>query len=420
MTRAAPEVRRAFALPTPVTALSFAPGLGCATTAEMPRARKFPVRRIPSAGVWEVDARPHGRIRSVLFPGSTEAVKLVTEAMALEVQRIILRDIAKGVPEAAAVAPYLRHAAILRSWVDRWLEHLERLVEIGERSPRYTRRLHDYVAHWDPLLDMSIYALDYATLEEYAVDLRTQGMHATTAFHAITTLHTCLRWTAKRLGPSYVPPQFPEMRRGRFEPVLLTPDEQDAVLGRIREDQRGIYLAMCDLMVRPGEARALLVDHYDFAAREIHVCEAIKGPRKGDPRGATKEHDTRDLRVTERLAAWIDAHTPASARLKRTGELFRNPTALDGDHRWDENTMYGVWVAARDRAGVPAATMYSGTKHSTATWLRGLGLGLDRIGIALGHATPREHRVTEGYAARPRLANGGIAEMLDDRLRGRS
>lgn len=399
--------------PTPLSALSFAPA---ALRGMDPGMDKFPVRYLPSQKVWEVDVRPHGRIRSVLFPGSDSPMKLVDRKMADEVRRNILRDLAKGIPERTAVSPYLPRESLLERWAERWLEALERQVAAGERSPTYTRRLRDFVKRdWSPLYGQSIHTVGLLQLEDFAHALR-EDHGATTVWHIMSALRTCLRWVAKRSGGTYHAPDFPELRRGAFEPRVLEPEQQAAVLEQIDVAQRGVFLALADLMIRPGEARALDVGDYDFRAHELEVGHAIQGSRKDARRGPTKGRDRRLLLASDRLAAWLEERVSAEQRL-RGGPLFANPLARGDDPRWPESTLRHVWEAAAERAGFKCG-LYVGTKHSTSTWLRRAGLSLDELGLAMGHRwATREKQVTAGYARPPRLANANVVRLIDSRGR---
>lgn len=410
------------ARPTPLEALSFYQAPVRAMTADLPPSERFPVRYLPSKRVWEVDVRPHGRIRSVLFPGARTRAQLVTEAMAREVRRIILQDIERGVPEKTAVSPYLPQESHVEKVIESWLVELERRVDLEKRSPNYTRRLRKFQkgkgGHWQHLYGETVHSLNYATIADWTLELLENGVHETTVFHAASALRTALRWHAKRSGGTYACPEFPELKRGKYTPELLEPAQQNAVLEQIPENARGAFLFMADLMARPGEARAVLVSQYDFRTREFDLQNAIQGPRKDARRGSTKGRDRRILVATDRLAAWLEEHVSKERRLARAGVLFESPEAQDKDFRWADSTLRHTWDRARSRVeGLPRAGLYTGTKHSTATWLRrNAGFSLEEIGLALGHAhARREQAVTEGYAQPPRIVNGRIAKILDSR-----
>jgi integrase len=407
--------------PTPVHRLSFAPPVIRGIPTALVREGKFPVRFVAAKKVWEVDVRPHGRIRSVTFPGSLTPMKLLTREMAAEVRRLILADIEKGVPEKVAVSPYLPRESLLEKWVERWLEHLDEQVERGARSPTYTRRLRDFAdpkGQWGSLYGQSIHSIGLNELEGLVRKLRKAKASETTIVHVLASLRTCLRWVEERSNGAFVAPKFPQLQRAAFEPAILTREQQAAVLDAIPEEKRGAFLAMADLMIRPGEARGANVGDYDFGSRELQVRHAMKGSRKDAVRGTTKGRDRRLLVVTARLAEWLEAHVSAEARLRRDVPLFANPDARGADPRWPESTLRHVWEAASESAGGPQVGLYVGTKHTTSTWLRRAGLSLDELGLAMGHSwASREKQVTEGYARPPRVANETIVRLLDGRGR---
>jgi integrase len=299
------------------------------------------------------------------------------------------------------------------------MENLDRLVKAGERSPTYTRRLRDFSRSGGPfslLYGRSIHSIDFGTLEDFAAELREGGLSPTSVFHVLSSLRTCLRWTAKRSAGTYAAPEFPQLRRGKYEPVTLTPEDQTKVLAAIAIRQRGAFLAMADLMIRPGEARAADVGDYDFRTRELRVEHAMKGETLDAPRRETKGRDERVLSVTSRLADWIEAHVGREDRLRRNVPLFSNSRAHKvSDRRWSGSTMRHVWESGCERAGLQRVGLYAGTKHSTATWLRQAGLSLDELGLAMGHAAARRTALTEGYARPPRVANTNIVNVLDRR-----
>ena len=373
--------------------------------------------------MWEVDCRPYGRIRQIRFPGAETPVRLIHEEWANEIRKTIIRDLQKGVPERIAVSPYLPREALLEGWVERWMEHLEGLVEAGQRSPTYVRRLRDFAnadkGAFRHLYGRSIYSIGYGDLEDLVALLRASGVSGTTLVHIMNSLRTCLRWAAKRSGQSYQAPEFPELRRSGHEPSTLTLEQQDAVLGAIRDDQRGAFLAMADLMIRPGEARAANVDDYDVRVRELRIVHAMKGEGLEAPRRDTKSRDRRLLIPTSRLAEWLETHVSAEARLRRTGPLFEFPASRGrDDRRWSGSTLRHVWERACEQVELKIG-LYNGTKHTTATWLRQSGLSIDEIGLALGHSSGRgSSGVTELYARAPQHANANIVRVLDERTRG--
>jgi site-specific recombinase XerD len=66
---------------------------------------------------------------------------------------------------------------------------------------------------------------------------------------------------------------------------------------------------------------------------------------------------------------------------------------------WSQHELIEVWRAACKRAGLVEVPLREGTRHSTATWLRESGAGLEVVQHLLGHTTSAH---TQRYAqARP-------------------
>jgi len=341
-----------------------------------------------------------------MFPGTQSPVRLVSREMAEEVRRAILANIAQGLDERAAVAPFLPRESSVGAVLDLWLASIETAVQAGKRSPAYLTGLKRYAGpkgHLAPLRNASIHGLNLVSLEDFAEELSAEGMNATSIVHTLGTLKTALNWHAHRSSGAYAAPTFPKLSRADFEPVILTREQQSTVIDAIPVAQRGAFLAMADLLIRPGETRALDAPHYTKECREIRIERAVQGPTADSPIGPTKGRDRRLLIASDRLAAWIDAHAP------RFGPLFPGPEG----GRWSHSTLKSVWERAIEQTGVPAAGVYSGTKHSTASWLRSLGIPLDDIGAAMGHAwATRGKELTERYAQGPRVANAPIVHLF--------
>jgi integrase len=70
-----------------------------------------------------------------------------------------------------------------------------------------------------------------------------------------------LRWLERR-GEIHKAPRVPSVRVDEYEPHILAISDQDLVLSHIPDVDRGIFLALAHLGLRPGEARALTVADY--------------------------------------------------------------------------------------------------------------------------------------------------------------
>ena len=147
---------------------------------------------------------------------------------------------------------------------------------------------------------------------------------------------------------------------------------------------------------RPGELRALNVSDYDFKTQTVTVRHAMDGDTNTAGRKATKEDDVRVRPVSDRTAAWLDAHTPSEERLIGSRPLFVNPDGRSAPGgRYNAQALRLGWHRAADSAGLGHVRMYEGTKHSTLTEGRRRGLPLDQLQKAAGH---KDARSTEIYA----------------------
>ena len=72
--------------------------------------------------------------------------------------------------------------------------------------------------------------------------------------------------------------------------------------------------------------------------------------------------------------------------------------------------LYANWQRACDKAGVERISVYEGTKHSTATHLKGLGADDRMLAAMMGHSDTRS---VEKYAKVQGTAIRSALERLD-------
>jgi integrase len=90
-----------------------------------------------------------------------------------------------------------------------------------------------------------------------------------------------LRWLERR-GDIAKAPRLPSVRVDEHEPRILAISDQDAVLACIPEPERGIFLALAHLGLRPGEARALVVS--DCQDGWLHKGKSVSSPVRHEDR----------------------------------------------------------------------------------------------------------------------------------------
>ena len=190
----------------------------------------------------------------------------------------------------------------------------------------------------------------------------------------------------------------------KHEPRVLTLETQDAILAAIPETDRGIFLALARMGLRPGEAVAL--EAGDYQDGWLHVTRALKGRRLSDPVRAPKNNRGKRLPVDPELQAWIERHVPAERRI-RGGLLFENARGKDPARRWTPTSLHRRWEAACGAVGLSAPiSLYEGTKHTFATNAKRRGVEDRLLQRFLGH---RDRRSVERYA---RLADEALIAVL--------
>ncbi len=374
---------------------------------EFGRVRKLR-KKANGSWIYELDLRPYGRTTR-LQVAQGHYISL-TKKIAQELLASIRSEITKGKHPAVASAPFV--PALPYRVVDRlpaWLEMMEHRVHAGERSPTYLRELLRYArpdGHFSYLADLLPNEITYGALEDWLTWLSVErGLGPKTRANVLGAFQSFMGWLRKREEIERLP-TFPEKPRSNYVPTTISTDAQERILDEIDEPFRGPFIAAVELLLRPGEIRALNVA--DFRDGKLTVAHAMKGPNTDAPRMGTKTGDFRVLLVGDRLAAWMETHVDRTpARLQEP--LFVNPRSnhsRNHEGRWLADALRAEWKRAASAAGLPEIKMYEGTKHSTATALRGAGVALDVIQAAAGHKDPRS---TERYA---QLAPTAVVEAL--------
>ncbi len=361
------------------------------------------IRRPGRENRWCVDVRPFGRIYSykgVSFDGQQVEGKTGKERAEL-VLYLIRQSLTSGYSKAAAVSDFLpldNQHNLVTTRLPRWLDVKRREVESGDRSPTYLRKLLAYAkpeghfSFWD---DVLLHEINYGLIEDWSHWLADRKLSPKTRKNIMGAFHSFLTWL-KRRGelagiPDFAWPTVPE-----YEPTILSPRTQAAVLGAIPEEERGIFLAMGLLGVRPGEARAFETHDISFdddGIAWLEVSKAMKGYQINAPIRGTKTGKTAVLPCPIELQKWIERWVPREQRLEGVA-LFLNPRTGD---RWTPSAIRTTWHKACDAAGCPRVSPYEGLKHSCATKLLNDGTPLDVVQKLLRH---KDARSTQKYAKR--------------------
>jgi integrase len=208
-----------------------------------------------------------------------------------------------------------------------------------------------------------------------------------------------LSWLHRR-GQIREVPDFPRVRVKERDPRIIGIADQDRVLQAIPQQERGTFLALAHLGLRPGEARALTVG--DYHDGWVTVDKAVKGKTVGAPIRGTKTGRSKRLPVSEELGSWIERHLEPAARLQRR-PLIPNPRT---GGIWPHKALQRAWNRAVQEAELPRISLYEGTKHSFATDAIRRGVPERHLQTFLGH---RNVQSTRRYA---RLADNAMLEVL--------
>ncbi|MBW2362625.1 MAG: tyrosine-type recombinase/integrase [Deltaproteobacteria bacterium] len=215
--------------------------------------------------------------------------------------------------------------------------------------------------------------------------LADRGLSAKTRRNALGAFRSFLGWL-KRRGDLRDIPEVPLPRVDDHEPRILSIEDQDAILAAIPEAERGIFIALAYLALRPSEARAL--DVTDYRNRWLAVDKAVKGTAVSAPIRGTKTGRSKTLPVPDELTEWIERHVSATGRLTRS-PLFVNPRT---GNRWSHWALRDRWVRAAQSLGLEGVRLYEGTKHTMATDAVRRGVTERELQAFLGHSDVRSTR----------------------------
>jgi integrase len=346
-----------------------------------------------------LDFRPYGRVWSHC------GVRITDPASADRLLEQIRAEVAKGQPLEGVLARYKPAAAkasLMPTWLDRWIAGRRREMEAGGLSPNFVRELERLCApagHFSFFDPTSIHDVTLGLLEDWSLWLADRRQSPKSRRNYLGYIRSFLRWLELR-GEITKAPRFPSVRVDEHAPRVLAISDQDAVLACISEEERGIFLALAHLGLRPGEARALVVS--DYQGGWLQVSRACKGKSVSAPIRGTKTGKTKRLPVSDGLRAWIEAHVDAADRLQRR-PLFPNPRT---GRPWPHKALQRVWSRALAEAELPSVSLYEGTKHTMATDAIRRGVPERLLQQFLGHASVES---TRRYA---RLGDNALLEVL--------
>jgi integrase/recombinase XerC len=357
------------------------------------------IRRRPDTGTFFLDFRPYGRLYR------HRGIPITDEGTAQRLLAQIWEKVADGRALEEVLAQYQPEESkpnLISERTKQWLEVKRREADAGDCSPTYLRDLERFAApegYFSWWAGCTIYEIDYAALEDWSLWMADRGLAAKTRANALGAFRSFVTWLHRREELQKVP-EFPWPKVDEHQPRILRIEEQDAILDAIPEPERGIFLALAHLGLRPGEARALEVA--DYRDDWLTVDKAVKGSAASAPIRGTKTRRGKRLPVGEELADWIEHHVDPAARLRRV-PLFVNPRT---GRRWSHWALRDRWLRAAKAAGIEGVRLYEGTKHTMATDAVRRGVSERALQRFLGHADVRS---TRRYA---KMADEALVSVL--------
>ena len=258
-----------------------------------------------------LDFRPYGRV------WSNRGIRITDEATAHRLLEQIRGKVAEDRPLEEVLAGYLPAQAkpnLVPVWIEKWLDVKRRETAAGDRSPTYLRELERYGrrgGHFSWWQNRSIHEIEFGTLEDWSHWLADRGLSPKTRHNVIAAFRSFVGWLKRRRQLRELP-EFPWPKVPEHDPRVLTLETQDAILDAIPEADRGIFLVLARMGLRPGEAVALQAA--DYQDGWLHVTRALKGRRLSDPIRAPKNNRGKRLPVDPELQVWIEKH------VRRSGE----------------------------------------------------------------------------------------------------
>ena len=261
------------------------------------------------------------------------------------------------------------------------------LIEDGELQPYtldgYMSIIRCHCDYWDGKVMIDI---SYDELDKWRKKLIAKGLKGKTIKSIFAFFRGFVRDHRQR-NPKYIIPEFPRIKKVQPAKPRMPLDQLVRVLAAIPEEDRGIFLCMAYLTIRPGEARAIRVDHYDWKAGTLDVSEALKTQSGDNPVvGSTKTGAEGTYPVPDDLRRWLAKHTslfnPQAPLFPnpRTGKLYKRAVPTD------------IWRNACKAADVEYVAVYAATKRSGMTALSEAGLSIADIQAMGRHSAERMTR----------------------------
>lgn len=177
-------------------------------------------------------------------------------------------------------------------------------------------------------------------------------------------------------------PVFPVITPPEPSIKFVTKEVQLKYLECIPIEHRPIFSFLVYHPVRPGEACALQVKHFDTKNAVVEICQAV---------GYKNEIKSRKNKKPYYLP--ISKHFDISILKEKLPEAY---VFTHKGKIYTSKYLGEIWRRALSNSDLPYINLYNATRHSIASQAVNSGIGLDRISKALGHSTLE---MTKKYAS---------------------
>jgi integrase len=249
-----------------------------------------------------------------------------------------------------------------------------------------------------------------AGLKEWIGHLTRKGLSVKTINGIALVVMRGLLKHAREADPTLLTLEIPKAKRRGPKPKrqrMPLPDILQTLL-KIRQEDRGIFMHMFYTMNRPGEARAALIEDYDFDTGTFETCRALKTGSGVNPvEGTTKTDEDGACTLPADLRVWLAEH----ARWRRNrpeAPLYANPRT---EAAYRMGTLTDMWRNATEAADVPYVSLYRALKHSPGTALLEAGVPIGDLQAAYRHTTAA---MTEAYDLEKRMRRERAMRRLEE------
>ncbi|MBF0473368.1 MAG: tyrosine-type recombinase/integrase [Nitrospirae bacterium] len=177
-------------------------------------------------------------------------------------------------------------------------------------------------------------------------------------------------------------PIFPVLSPPETVIHWIDKETQLNIINNISENLSPIFTFMAYHPVRPSEAIALKVKDFDVNNKIVHICRTL----------SLKEERTRKNKKSYYLP--LADSFDFEILKNKLPEAYIFTSSIN--QPYTIRRLEKIWHNAREKAGVPHITMYSGTRHSIASQAVNRRIDLSIVSQALGHSSLE---MTKKYAS---------------------